>query len=172
VLTQQAVPTLDRSKYASAGGVALGAYVLADAPDGKPDVLLLGTGSEVPLCVTAYEKLKADGINSRVISMPSWELFESQTQEYRDQGFPPAITARVAVEEASAFGWERYTGFAGAILGLHTFGMSAPLKAVAQHFGLEPAHFVAAAKAPIARHAPESAPATAHAHSANQPGPQ
>ena len=172
VLTRQAVPTLDRSKYASASGVALGAYVLADASDGKPDVLLLATGSEVPLCVTAYEQLKADGIKARVISMPSWELFESQTQEYRDQVLPPAITARVAVEEASAFGWERYTGLAGAILGLHTFGMSAPLKVVAQHFGFEPAHVVAAAKAQIARHGTKPAPATAHTLSANQPGPQ
>jgi len=168
VLTRQAVPTLDRSKYASASGVALGAYILDDAPDAKPDVLLLATGSEVPLCVSAYEQLKADGVKARVISMPSWELFESQTQEYRDRVLPPAITARVAVEEASAFGWERYTGLAGAILGLHTFGMSAPLKVVAQHFGFEPAHVVAAAKAQIARHAPKPAPATAHVKPANQ----
>ncbi|MGV8891678.1 MAG: transketolase [Burkholderiaceae bacterium] len=151
VLTRQAVPTLDRTKYASASGVAFGAYILADAPDGKPDVLLLATGSEVALCVVAYEQLTAQGIKARVISMPSWELFESQSQEYRDRILPPRVTARVAVEEASTFGWERYTGFDGAILGMHTFGMSAPIKVVMQHFGFEPAHVVAAAKAQIAR---------------------
>ena len=157
VLTRQAVPTFDRTQYASADGVALGAYILADAAGGKPDVLLLATGSEVALCVSAYEQLKADGIRARVVSMPSWELFESQPQDYRDKILPPAIAARVAVEEASVFGWERYTGFDGAILGLHTFGMSAPTKAVVQHFGFEPAHVVAAAKAQIARHARPSA---------------
>ena len=153
VLTRQTVPTLDRSQYASASGVVLGAYILADAPDGKPDVLLLATGSEVSLCVTAYEQLKAEGIKARVISMPSWELFESQPQDYRDKILPPTITARVAVEEAATFGWERYTGFDGAILGLRTFGMSAPMKAVAQHFGFEPAHVVAAAREQLVRHA-------------------
>ena len=163
VLTRQALPTLDRAKYASAGSVALGAYILADAADGEPDVLLLATGSEVSLCVEAYEQLKADGIKARVISMPSWELFERQPRDYRDRILPPAITARVAVEEASSFGWERYTGFDGAILGLHTFGMSAPQKVVAQHFGFEPAHVVAAAKAQIARHSTESLPHTGDA---------
>jgi len=152
VLTRQAVPTFDRTKYASASGVALGAYILADAPDGKPDVLLLATGSEVSLCVTAYEQLTAEGIKVRVISMPSWELFESQPQEYRDQVLPPAVRARVAVEEASPFGWERYAGGAGTILGISTFGISAPLHAVVQHFGFEPARVVAAAKTQIARH--------------------
>jgi transketolase len=111
--------------------------------------------------------LKANGIKARVISMPSWELFERQPQEYRDKILPPAITARVAVEEASTFGWERYTGFDGAILGLHTFGMSAPLQAVAQHFGFEPAHVVAAAKAQVARHSPKPARGTADAKSVN-----
>jgi transketolase len=163
VLTRQAVPTLDHSQYASASGVARGAYILADAPDGQPDVLLLATGSEVALCINAYEKLKADGVKARVISMPSWELFENQAQEYRDKILPPAITARVAVEEAAAFGWERYTGFDGTILGLHTFGMSAPLKVVAQHFGFEPEHVVAAAKAQIARHSPRPHPGTGDA---------
>ena len=154
VLTRQAVPTFDREKYASADGVAHGAYVLADAADGKPDVLLLATGSEVALCVSAYEQLKADGIAARVISMPSWELFDSQPREYREQVLPPAITARVAVEAASVFGWERYTGFDGAILGMRTFGLAAPGKVAAQHFGFEPAQVVAAAKAQLARHAP------------------
>jgi transketolase len=150
VLTRQAVPTFDRSTYASADGVSRGAYVLADAPDGKPDILLLATGSEVALCVTAYEELKADGIEARVVSMPSWELFENQPREYRDAVLPPAITARMAVEEASGFGWERYTGFDGAILAMDSFGLSAPSKVVAKHFGFEPAHVVAAAKAQIA----------------------
>ena len=153
VLTRQPLATLDRTKYAPASGVSRGAYVLADAPDQRPAVLLLATGSEVSLCIVAYEQLKSEGINARVISMPSWELFESQSQEYRDSILPPAIAARVAVEEASTFGWERYTGFDGTILGLHTFGLSAPLKVVAQHFGFEPAHVVAAAREQIVRHA-------------------
>jgi len=157
VLTRQAVPTLDRSTYASASGVARGAYILADAADGQPEVLLLATGSEVALCINAYEQLKAEGIEARVVSMPSWELFENQDQAYRDQVLPPAITARVAVEQASAFGWERYTGLAGTIIGLHSFGMSAPQKAVTRHFGFEPTHVVAAARAQVVRHAAKPA---------------
>lgn len=153
VLTRQALATLDRTRYAPASGVARGAYVLADAPHHSPDVLLLATGSEVALCIAAYEQLKAEGIKARVISMPSWELFESQGQEYRDSVLPPEITARVAVEAASSFGWERYTGFGGSILGLDTFGLSAPMKVVAQHFGFEPAHVVAAAREQVVRHA-------------------
>jgi transketolase len=153
ILTRQAVPTLDRGKYAAASGVARGAYVLADAEDGNPDVLLLATGSEVSLCVTAYEQLKSEGIKARVISMPSWELFENQSQEYRDSVLPPQIWARVAVEEASTFGWERFAGVGGSILGMHCFGLSAPAKVVAQHFGFEPGHVVAAAKEQITRHA-------------------
>jgi transketolase len=152
VLTRQAVTTLDRTRYAPARGVARGAYVLADDLNHRPDVLLLATGSEVALCIAAYEQLKAEGINARVISMPSWELFESQSQEYRDSVLPPEITARVAVEAASSFGWERYTGFGGSILGLDTFGLSAPMKVVAQHFGFEPAHVVAAAREQVGRH--------------------
>lgn len=152
VLTRQPLAILDRTKYAPASGVSRGAYVLAGAPDHRPDVLLLATGSEVSLCIAAHEQLKSEGIKARVISMPSWELFESQSQEYRDSVLPPAIAARVAVEEASTFGWERYTGFDGTIVGLHTFGLSAPLKVVAQHFGFEPAHVVAAAREQIARH--------------------
>jgi transketolase len=126
--------------------------VLADTLNHNPDVLLLATGSEVALCIAAYEQLKTEGINARVISMPSWELFESQSQEYRDSVLPPEITARVAVEAASSFGWERYTGFGGIILGLDTFGLSAPMKVVAQHFGFEPAHVVAAAREQLMRH--------------------
>ena len=154
VLTRQALATLDRTCYASARGVARGAYVLADAPPpDRPDVLLLATGSEVALCIAAYEQLKVAGIKARVISMPSWELFESQGQEYCDSVLPPEITARVAVEAASSFGWERYTGFDGTILGLDTFGLSAPMKVVMQHFGFEPAHVVAAAREQVLRHA-------------------
>lgn len=164
VLTRQAVPTFDRAKYASASGVAFGAYVLADTPNGKPDVLLLSTGSEVALCVAAYEQLQTEGIHARVISMPSWELFESQPQQYRDQILPPEITARVAVEQASGFGWERYTGFEGAILGMHTFGISAPGPVAARHFGFEPAHVVTAAKAQIARRAQKQASDTGGAN--------
>lgn len=151
VLTRQALPTLDRSKYAPASGVAQGAYVLADAPDGKPEVLLLATGSEVALCITAYEQLQSEGIKARVVSMPSWELFDCQAQDYRDRVIPPQVAARVAVEEASTLGWERYVGMHGAILGVHTFGLSAPMKVVAQHFGFEPGHVVAAAKEQLAR---------------------
>lgn len=153
VLARQAVVTLDRTRYASASGVARGAYVLADAPHQRPDVLLLATGSEVALCIAAYEQLKAEGIQARVISMPSWELFESQGREYRDSVLPPQIGARVAVEAASGFGWERYTGLGGSILGVDSFGLSAPMEVVAQHFGLEPAHVIAAAKEQVARHA-------------------
>jgi len=145
-LTRQAVPTFDRTKYAPASGLARGAYVMADAPDGKPDVLLMATGSEVKLCVTAYEQLKSEGIKARVISMPCWDLFESQSVEYRESVIPPDVTARVAVEEASTFGWERYTGMRGAILGMRRFGLSAPIKVVSEYFGFEPDHVVAAAK--------------------------
>ena len=152
VLTRQAIPTLDRSRYASASGVSRGAYILAEAENSKPEVLLLATGSEVSLCVTAYEQLKSAGIKARVISMPSWELFEKQSQEYRDNVLPPEIPARVAVEEASTFGWERYTGVAGCTIGMHSFGLSAPGKTVAKHFGFEPGHIAAAAREQIATH--------------------
>ena len=156
VLSRQALPTLDRTKYAPASGVARGAYVLADAPDALPDVLLLGTGSEVSLCIEAFEELTAEGIKARVVSMPSWELFESETREYRDSVLPPEVTARVAVEEASAFGWERYAGRDGTIIGLNTFGLSAPTKVIAQHFGFSSTHVIAAAREQIARHGPKN----------------
>ena len=154
VLTRQSLSTLDRTTYGSADGVARGAYMMADAADGKPDVLLLATGSEVGLCINAYEQLKADGIKVRVISMPSWELFESQPQIYRDEILPPTIIARVAVEQASVFGWERYVGLTGAIIGMRSFGLSAPAAVVTKHFGFETAHVVAAAKEQIARQLP------------------
>jgi transketolase len=154
VLSRQALPTLDRSVYAPAAGLARGAYVLADAPDGKPDVLLLATGSEVALCIAAYEDLKAEGVKARVVSMPSWELFEHQSREYRESVIPPAVTARVAVEAASTFGWEQYAGSGGAIIGMRTFGVSAPLKDLKRKFGFEPAHVVRAAKEQIAGQSP------------------
>ena len=149
VLTRQDLPTLDRTKYGAATGVQQGAYVLADAPDGKPDVLLLATGSEVSLCVAAYETLKAEGIKSRVISMPSWEVFEHQSPEYRASVLPPSVTARVAVEQASTFGWARYTGLTGQVIGMRTFGASAPLKELLKEFNFTADAVLAAARAQL-----------------------
>jgi transketolase len=145
-LSRQPLPTLDRGKYAAASGVARGAYVLADAPDGNPEVLLIGSGSEVILCVQAHEELLAEGIRSRVVSMPSWDIFEHQTQEYRDSVLPPAVTARVAVEQASTLGWERYVGGFGRIIGMKTFGASAPLKELQRKFHFEPERVTEIAK--------------------------
>jgi transketolase len=135
VLTRQALPTLDRSRYAPASGLKKGAYILADSEDGEPEVLLLGTGSEVHLCVDAYEQLKSEGIKARVVSMPSWELFEQQSQEYRDSVIPPDLAARVSVEQASTLGWRKYVGLAGRTIGMRTFGSSAPLKDLQEKFG-------------------------------------
>jgi transketolase len=149
LFSRQALPTLDRTQYGSAAGVAKGAYILADAARGKPDVLLLATGSEVSLCLEAYEKLTAAGIKARVVSMPSWDLFEAQDQAYRDSVLPPQVTARVAVEEASTFGWDRYVGPTGKVLGMHTFGASAPAKVVQNYFGFSADHIVEAAKAQL-----------------------
>ena len=134
-LTRQALPTLDRTKYAPASGVAKGGYVLADAAGGKPDVLLIGTGSEVSLCVEAYEKLTAEGVKARVVSLPSWELFEAQPREYRESVIPPAVTARVTVEAGAVVGWERYAGPTGTMIGMRSFGASAPLKDLLKEFG-------------------------------------
>ena len=145
-LSRQPLPTLDRTKYAAASGVARGAYVLGDAPGGNPEVILIASGSEVSLAVEAHEKLIAEGIRSRVVSMPSWDIFDHQTQEYRDSVLPPKVTARVAVEQASTFGWERYVGTSGRVIGMKTFGASAPLKELQRKFGFEPEHLVAAAK--------------------------
>jgi len=150
ILTRQALPTLDRTKYAAASGVEKGAYILADAPDGKPDVLLLATGSEVQLCVQAYEQLEAEGVRARVVSMPSWELFERQPPEYRATVLPPSVTARVSVEQGSILGWDRYVGPQGRMIGMHTFGASAPLKEVQKKFGFLPATVVSAAKEVLA----------------------
>jgi transketolase len=151
VLSRQNLPTLDRSKYAPAAGVEMGGYILADAADGKPDVILMATGSELSLIVDAYEKLKAEGVKARVVSMPSWELYEKQSAEYRDSVLPPAVRARVSVEQASTFGWRRYTGTEGACIGMRTFGASAPLKELQKKFGFTLDAVVAAAKDQIAK---------------------
>ncbi len=151
VVTRQALPTLDRTRYASADGVARGAYVLADAPDGKPDVLLLATGSEVSLCVEAYETLAGEGIKARVVSMPCWELFDDQDEDYRNSVIPPVVTARVSVEQASVFGWTKYTGIGGHQIGMRSFGASAPLKDLRKKFGFTADDVVAAAKEQITR---------------------
>jgi transketolase len=151
ILTRQGLPTVDRTKYGSASGLAKGAYILADAPGGKPDVILIGTGSEVSLCMGAHEKLATEGIKSRVVSMPSWELFAKQTQQYRDTVLPPTVTARVCVEMAATFGWERYAGPNGAIIGMHGFGASAPIKDVTKHFGFTVEAVIAAAKKQVGK---------------------
>ena len=151
VLARQALPTVDRTKYAPASGVAKGAYVLADADDGKPDVLLLATGSELSLCLQAYEQLKAEGIKARVVSMPSFELFERQSPEYRESVLPAAVTARVSVEQAATLGWARYVGLTGKSIGMETFGASAPLLDLQQKFGFTLENVVAVAKAQLAK---------------------
>jgi transketolase len=149
VLTRQAIPTLDRAKFAPAAGLARGAYILADAPGAKPEVLLLATGSEVSLCVAAFDQLSKEGIRARVVSMPSWELFERQEQVYRDSVLPPGVKARVSVEMASTFGWTRYVGASGHSIGMHSFGASAPLAALLKYFGFTAEHIVVAAKEQI-----------------------
>jgi transketolase len=148
ILSRQNMPTLDRTKYAPASGLANGAYVLADAPGGSPEVILIGTGSEVGLCVSAYETLAGEGVRARVVSMPSWELFEHQSQEYKDSVLPPAVRARVSVEQASTMGWHRY---ANSHIGMTTFGASAPLKELQKKFGFTPEAVVSAARQEIAK---------------------
>jgi transketolase len=150
VLTRQALPTFDRTKYGAASGTARGAYVLADAASGKPDVILMGTGSEVSLCVEAYEKLKAEGIQARVVSMPSWDIFEQQDAAYKESVLPASVTARVSVEMASTFGWERYVGIKGRKIGMHRFGASAPLKDLLKYFGFTADAVVTEARKAIA----------------------
>ena len=151
ILTRQALPTLDRAKYSAASGLARGAYILADASNGKPDILLLATGSEVALCVQAYEKLTREGIKARVVSMPCWRLFEEQDRTYQESVLPPTVKARVSIEEGSTFGWERYVGENGESLGMHFFGASAPLKALQKKFGFTAEHVLEAAKAQLGR---------------------
>jgi len=145
-LSRQPLPTLDRQKYAPASGVARGAYVLADPPGGNPEVILIASGSELSLAVQAHDALAAEGIRARVVSMPSWEIFERQTQEYRDSVLPPKVKARVAVEQGSTLGWDRYVGDSGRVIGMKTFGASAPLKELQKKFGFEPDQVVAAAR--------------------------
>jgi transketolase len=145
-LSRQPLPTLDRNKYAPASGVAKGAYVLADAPGGNPEVIIIASGSELSLAVTAHETLVAEGIRSRVVSMPSWEIFEHQPQDYRDSVLPANVKARVAVEQGSILGWDRYVGNSGRVIGMNTFGASAPLKELQKKFGFEPNQVVTAAK--------------------------
>jgi transketolase len=150
-LSRQALPTLDRGKYAPASGVSRGAYVLADAPEGKPEVILIASGSELILAVQAHEKLITEGIRSRVVSMPSWDVFEQQTRKYRESVLLPEVTARIAIEQASTFGWERYIGSSGRIIGMETFGASAPLKELQRKFGFEPDRVVLLAKELLSR---------------------
>jgi transketolase len=158
VLSRQALPTLDRTRYASAAGVARGAYVLADAPGGLPEVLLLASGSEVALCIDAFEQLAREGVKARVVSMPSWELFERQDAPYREQVLPEAVLARVSVEAAAALGWERYVGRHGEILAMRSFGLSAPGAVAQQHFGFTVTHVLAAARRQLARQGKGGAP--------------
>ncbi len=153
VLSRQALPTLDREKYAHASGLARGAYVLADAPEGKPELILMASGSEVALCIAAYETLTHEGIAVRVVSMPSWDLFESQSEAYRQSVLPDAITARVSVEAAAALGWDRYVGRTGCVLAMRTFGISAPGKVAEAHFGFDAAHVITAAREQLSRQA-------------------
>jgi transketolase len=150
VLTRQAIPTFDRTKYAAAAGTARGAYVLADAPSGKPDVILMGTGSEVSLCIEAYERLKEEGVAARVVSMPSWEIFEQQDAAYKESVLPSSVTARVSVEMAATFGWDRFVGLKGRKIGMHRFGASAPLKDLLKYFGFTADAVVAEARKAMA----------------------
>jgi transketolase len=150
-LSRQVLPIFDRSKYASAAGVARGAYVMADATGGPPQIILIASGSEVALAIGAHETLTADGVRSRVVSMPSWELFEEQPQSYRDTVLPPSVAARIAIEQGSVLGWDRYVGPSGKIVGMHTFGASAPLKSLLQRYGFEPDRIVTLAKEMLGR---------------------
>jgi transketolase len=152
ILARQDLPTLDRSVYAPAGGVARGAYVLAEPAEGLAmDVILLATGSEVHLALEARAELAAEGVGARVVSMPCWELFDRQSQEYRDEVIPPQIRARVAIEQASTLGWDRWVGDAGAVVGMRTFGASAPLKHLQAKYGFTPDRVAQVAREVIAR---------------------
>jgi transketolase len=151
VFSRQPMPTIDRTKYAPASGVAKGAYVLAEADGGKPEVILMGTGTELQHCVAAYEKLKAEGIKARVVSMPCLEIFDQQDAAYKESVLPAAVTARVSIEMAATLGWDRYVGPKGKIIGMRSFGASAPLKDLLPHFGFGPDQVVAAAKQLLGR---------------------
>jgi transketolase len=154
VVSRQPLPTIDRSRYRAASGLSRGAYVLADSDDGKPSAILIGTGSEVSLCIAVYEELRAEGIKTRVVSMPSWELFDQQDKAYQDSVLPPLVKARVAVEQASTLGWARYVGSSGQIIGMHTFGASAPLKELQKKFGFTPERVASAVKEQLAMFTP------------------
>jgi transketolase len=146
VFSRQPMPTLDRTKYAPAEGAAKGGYIVADAEGGKPDLILLATGSELQWIVAAYEKLKVEGIKARAVSMPCWQLFEAQDAAYKESVLPSNVTARVSIEMAATLGWDRYVGPKGKMLGMHTFGASAPIKDLLKKFGFDADHVVAAAK--------------------------
>jgi transketolase len=150
ILSRQPLPTIDRTRYRAASGLAKGAYVLADSDDGKPSAILIGTGSEVALCIAVHEELQSQGIKTRVVSMPSWELFDEQDKAYQDSVLPPLVKARVAVEQASTLGWNRYVGSSGQVIGMHTFGASAPLKELQKKFGFTPERVVSAVKEQLA----------------------
>ena len=149
MLSRQPCPTLDRSRYGAASGVARGAYVLADTAEGDPEVILIATGSELAMTVDAYEQLTADGVRARVVSMPSMQLFDQQPAAYRDEVLPPSVTARVAVEKASPFGWDRWVGHTGTVIGMSTFGESAPMKVLQAKFGFTTENIVAKARAQL-----------------------
>jgi transketolase len=151
VLSRQPLPTFDRTRYAAASGLAQGAYVMADAPGGQPEVILIASGSEVSLAIAAHETLTSQGVRSRVVSMPSWDIFEHQPRSYRDSVLPPGVTARVAIEQGSVLGWERYVGPCGRVIGMQTFGASAPLKELLRNFGFDPERVVATAKEVLGR---------------------
>jgi len=151
VLTRQPIPTLDRGKYAAASGVAKGAYIVADAAGGSPEVMLMGTGSELSLCISAYEQLSSEGVKVRVVSMPCWSLFEQQSDDYKKQVLPPSVKARVSVEAAATLGWDRYVGPTGKMIGMHRFGASAPIKDLLKKFGFTTEKVVEAARASIAQ---------------------
>jgi transketolase len=150
-LSRQPLPTFDRRKYAPAAGIAHGAYVMADPPAGPPEIILIASGSELSLAVDAHETLSSQGIRSRLISMASWEIFEHQPKPYRDSVLPAAVTARIAIEQGAELGWDRYVGPAGQVIGMKTFGASAPLKELQRRFGFEPGRVVATAKEMLAR---------------------
>ena len=152
ILSRQSMPTLDRSQLAPASGVAKGAYVLSDPSEGEPEVILIASGTEVSLCLEASERLRGEGVKVRVVSMPSWELFEQQSPEYRAEVLPPLIRARVSVELASTFGWERYVGNEGCCVGINSFGASAPLSELQHKFGFTAERVAESAKEQIAKH--------------------
>jgi len=146
-LSRQALPTFDRGKYAPASGLARGAYVMAESPGATPQIILIASGSEVALAIDAYKALTSQAVHARVVSMPSWEIFESQPQSYREEVLPPKVKARLAIEQGSTLGWDRYVGSEGRVIGMNTFGASAPLKELQRKFGFEPERVVSAAKA-------------------------